>query len=175
MPADHQRSISAKRRLCVPIVSALLLLGGCATGGAAHGPSTPDFSPLDPAQQALDKALAAQAGDFAPRTIDAARRRITIARDILYSAANQSRDLTDAENERVQQLVTGARLDAKAALSETQAKAVQTKIQELQARLNGDDSQSSSADDDQSSQGSSPTGLGPSAFGDQRNQTGVNQ
>lgn len=178
MPADHQSLTSARRWLIALVLASLLVvLGGCASSQALHGPSAPDFSPLAPAQQALSKALDAQAGDFAPRLVDAARRRITIARDILYSAADQSRPLNDREDDRVQQLVSAAQLDAKAALVKAQAGVVQSRITDLKGRLNQKDSAantSANANKDDS-RGGSPTGLGPSAYGDARNQSGVSQ
>lgn len=178
MPADHQSLISARRWLIAPVLASLLLvLGGCASSQAMHGPSAPDFSPIAPAQQALNKALDAQAGDLAPRSVDAARRRITIARDILYSAADQHRPLNDREDDRVQQLVSAAQLDAKAAQVQAQAQDVQSQIADVKGRLgqnNGAASGAANTNADQSS-GGSPTGLGPSAYGDARNNSGVSQ
>ncbi|MDA3922425.1 MAG: hypothetical protein PF501_17355 [Salinisphaera sp.] len=166
----------------MPLIVLLLAaaLGGCATD-AVRGPATPDLSALKPAQQALNKALAANAGDFAPRTVDASRRRITIARDIVYSAARQDRSLTASENDRVQKLVDAARLDARAALVETQAKAVQTKLAELQqpagGSVNGAAKTSHSSNQALSNQnrGADSSALGLSAFGEQRNATGARQ
>jgi|GEM_PF-1436582 len=180
MPADHQRSSSVCRAMSLraALLAVLLMtvaLGGCASfRSGTDGPVAPDLSSLDPAQQALATAIDAQASDFAPRSIDASRRRITVARDILYTAAEQGRPLTDNENKRVDQLVYGAKLDAKAALVETQAKAVQAKIAQLQQQANGSDSSTAPASGPQNADSSS-TGLGLSAFGDARNKTGASQ
>ncbi|WP_353218916.1 hypothetical protein [Salinisphaera sp. S4-8] len=111
-----------------------------ASGCASHtmiAPSAPDESALAPAEQALAKARAADADEFAPRTVDAARRRIAVARDILFGAARADRALTDKERARVEALVEAAELDARAALAQTQATAVQTKLAQLQAELDG--------------------------------------
>ncbi len=122
------------RRTCAVAVIVLLsasgLLAGCAASNV-KAPTAPDESVLQPAEQALAKARAAQADAFAPRAVDASRRRIATARDILYGAARARRPLTDQENDRVDQLVAAAELDARSALVETQAKAVQTKLDEL--------------------------------------------
>ena len=83
------------------------------------------------------KARAADADTFAPRAVDASRRRISTARDILYSAARANRELSDTERDRVEALVAAAELDARSALTQTQAKAVQTKLAELQGQLDG--------------------------------------
>lgn len=178
MPADHQSLTSARRRLIALILAVLLVLvGGCASNTDLQGPTAPDLSPITPAQQALNKALDAQAGDFAPRTVDAARRRITIARDILYSAAHQNRSLNKIEDSRVQQLVSAAQLDAKAALVEAQAKAVQSRLADVKGSADqnaGSANSAGHANTDESS-GGAPTGLGPSAYGDARNQSGVSQ
>lgn len=115
---------------------AIVWLVGCA-GPAFVTPDAPDVSVLAPAEQALAKARAADADTFAPRVVDAARRRIATARDILYGAARANRELTDTEHDRVDRLVAAARLDARSALVQTQARAVQTKLAELQGRLGG--------------------------------------
>ncbi|MES1925935.1 hypothetical protein [Salinisphaera sp. T31B1] len=111
---------------------AIVVLAGCASAPTG-APSAPDESVLQPAEQALAKARAAQADTFAPRAVDAARRRIATARDILYTAALARRPLTDEESGRVDQLVDAAELDARSALVETQAKAVETKLDELRS------------------------------------------
>lgn len=170
MPANQALIPHLRWLLVLMLVSVLV---GCASGRAGK-PATPDLSALDPAQQALDKALSANAGDFAPRSIDAARRRITVARDILYDAARQDRSPTAREKERVHQLVDAAGLDARAALVETQAKAVQVKLAELQAPSKtpkGGPAASSRAP----TGGSGASGLGLSVSGERRNETGVSQ
>lgn len=121
-------------RLCL-ILFVLLGMAGCA-GAPSARPAAPDLSALTPAEQALAQARAAHAADFAPRALDAARRRIALARDIIYGAAKQRRDLTPLERERVTQLVQAAELDARSALVQTQAKAVITKLAELRRALN---------------------------------------
>ncbi|GAB3674833.1 hypothetical protein GCM10028792_11970 [Salinisphaera aquimarina] len=109
---------------------------GCA-GGAIKAPSAPDESVLAPAEQALAKARAAQADTFAPRVVDASRRRIATARDILYDAARARRPLNNGEKSRVDRLVAAAELDARSALVQTQAKAVQSKLGELRGQSGG--------------------------------------
>lgn len=121
-------------RLCL-IALVLLGIAGCA-GAPSARPAAPDLSALAPAERAFAQARAAHAGQFAPRALDAARRRITTARDILYRAAGQRRSLTEVERERVAQLVQAAELDARSALVQTQAKAVMAKLGELRGALN---------------------------------------
>lgn len=131
MPANRVNPKSIV--LALTVSAALLILGGCAGQGHKQ-PVAPDDSVLAPAQQALDKARAAHADDFAPRAVDAARRRIATARDILYTAARAGRQPNDTEQARVDQLVEAARLDARSALNQTQARAVAAKIEELQGQ-----------------------------------------
>lgn len=135
---------------------AAIAAAGCATQRGAQ-PDMPDQSVLDPATQALDKAMAAHADKFAPRIVDSARRRITVARDILFKAAEAHRSPTDTEHDRVQTLVDQARLDAKAALIKTQAGAVHRQIGQL--RDSGDDEQNAN-DTGPSSNGSTSGGPG---------------
>lgn len=114
----------------------LILAAGCA-GHSVKPPNAPNESVLAPAEQALAKARDADADTFAPRVVDASRRRIATARDILYSAARRNRPLNETEQERVDQLVAAAELDARSALVQTQAKAVKVKLAELQQQLGG--------------------------------------
>ncbi len=115
------------------LVVAVVALSGCVSdGNRGERPAVPDQSVLEPATQALDKAVRANAEDFAPRAVDSARRRITLARDILFAAARADRDLKPAERERIDVLVAQARLDAREALVETQAKAVNKQLGQLQ-------------------------------------------
>jgi|AntDeeMinimDraft_5_1070356.scaffolds.fasta_scaffold03902_4 hypothetical protein len=115
---------------------ALVWITGCA-GHAFAPPSAPDDSVLAPAEKALAKARAAEADTFAPRAVDASRRRIATARDILFDAARSQRELTAEEQDRIDKLIAAARLDARSALVQTQAGAVQTKLAELQGQLDG--------------------------------------
>lgn len=112
----------------------VLAVAGCA-GTAEHQAIEPDMSVLEPAQQMLAKARAAHVEQFAPQALDAARRRLALARDIIYLAARQGRQLSDAEHTRVTQLVEAARLDAQLALVKTQALAVGVKLKQLQQVL----------------------------------------
>lgn len=123
----HSRALAA---LLIALSAALV---GCA-GSSVKPPSVPDDSALQPAEQALAEARAAQADTFAPRSVDASRRRIATARDILFSAARARRPLSEREQSRVDQLVTAAQLDARSALVETQARAVQAKLEQLQSQ-----------------------------------------
>ncbi|WP_423821610.1 hypothetical protein V5738_14850 [Salinisphaera sp. SPP-AMP-43] len=162
-------------RMCRRLIVGLAIVGaivmsGCASQRAAR-PDLPDDSVLDPATQALDKAVAAHADQFAPRIVDSARRHLTVARDILFSAAEVDRPLTDAEDDRIQTLVEQARLDARAALVKTQAGAVGQKLDQLQGR--GSDQNSSAAGGASSSLGGarqqrsglSPLGSGNNTLG----------
>lgn len=154
------------RRLIVGLaIVGILAMSGCASQRATR-PDLPDDSMLDPATQALDKAVAAHADDFAPRIVDSARRHLTVARDILFSAAETDRSLTDAENDRIQTLVEQARLDARAALVKTQAGAVAQKLDQLQGQSN--DQGSGAAGSPASSLGGArqqPAGLSPLGSG----------
>lgn len=162
MSASHHRWF--RSLIAGAAITAAIAGAGCATQRGAQ-PEVPDQSVLDPANQALDKAVSAHAEQFAPLIVDSARRRITIARDILFNAAEADRKPTPAENDRVQTLVDQARLDAKAALIKTQAGAVQTQLQQLQGGT-GDDGPGSNAGGASSSSalGGGP-GLGISSFG----------
>ncbi len=121
-------------RLCL-IVLAVLAATGCANAPPAR-PAAPDVSALEPAEQALARARQVNAEQFAPRPLDAARRRIATARDIIYQAAKARRPLNDVERERVEQLVNAAELDAQSALVQTQARAVMAKLAQLQREMN---------------------------------------
>lgn len=126
--------LEAGWRRTLALLLLALVLAGCA-GNARKPPGAPEQAILAPAEQALAKARAAHADDFAPRTVDAARRRIATAREILFDAARRNHELSDTERERVQQLVAAAQLDARSALIQTQAGAVETKLAELKAAL----------------------------------------
>ncbi len=116
---------------------ALLVVGVTAcTGAPPARPATPNVAALEPAEQALARARQAHAERFAPQPLDAARRRIATARDIIYYAAKASRPLSDVERTRVEQLVAAAELDAQTALVQTQAKAVMAKLAQLQGESN---------------------------------------
>lgn len=120
-------------RLCCMLLLALAITG-CA--GSPPKPAVePDKALLQPAEQAIQKAVAAHVEHFAPRALDDARGRLALARDILYLAARQGRELNDDEHERVTGLVEGARLDARLALVKTQALAVGVKLKEMQGSL----------------------------------------
>ena len=137
MQASRPSSSCRLIRLVVALV-ALLVIAGCASrGGGATMPSAPDESVLAPAEQALAEARDAEADTFAPRVVDASRRRIATARDILFTAARDDRPLNDTERARVEQLVDAATLDARSVLAQTQARAVQAKLDELRADLGG--------------------------------------
>jgi|SRR5699024_3159872 len=124
-------------RLCC-----MLLLALAITGCASTSPQPaiePDNTVLQPAQQAIQKAVAAHVEHFAPRALDEARGRLALAQDILYLAAREGRELNDDEHQRVTGLVEGARLDARLARVKTQALAVGVKIKEMQADLGDED------------------------------------
>lgn len=129
MSASHHRWF--RHLIAGAVIAASTAGAGCASQRATQ-PQIPDQSVLDPATQALDKAVSAHADQFAPRIVDSARRRITVARDILFKAAESDRSLTQDQNDRIQTLVDQARLDARAALIKTQAGAVQHQIEQLQ-------------------------------------------
>lgn len=120
-------------RVCCMLLLALLV-AGCAS--QPRGPAIePNLSLLAPAKQALKQARSAHAEKFAPRALDAARRRLALARDVVYLAARQGRKLNEEESERVKDLVNAARLDARMALTKTQAIATGVKLQEMQHTL----------------------------------------
>ena len=129
MSASHHRWF--RHLVAGAAIAASAAGAGCASQRAVQ-PHVPDQSVLDPATQALHKAVSAHADQFAPRIVDSARRRITVARDILFKAAEDDRSLTSAEHDRIQSLVDQAKLDARAALVKTQAEAVQHQIGQLQ-------------------------------------------
>lgn len=117
-----------------------VLVAGCTNTPDYHA-IEPDLSLLAPAEQALAEAHDAHVEQFAPQALDAARRRVSLARDIIYLAARQGRELNDAEHERVTSLVQSARLDARLALVKTQASAVGVKLKQLQRALGNQRSQ----------------------------------
>lgn len=156
MSASHHRWF--RHLIAGAAIAASAAGAGCASQRAAQ-PHIPDQSVLNPATQALQKAVSVHADQFAPRIVDSARRRITVARDILFKAAESDRSLTPAENDRVQKLVDQARLDARAALVKTQAGAVQSQIGQLQDSKDNNSGTSTSA--------SGPTGGGDTNGGQQ--------
>ncbi|MGN8160671.1 hypothetical protein ACS8Y6_13845 [Salinisphaera sp. RV14] len=135
MSASHHRWF--RHLIAGAAIAASAAGAGCASQRAVQ-PHMPDQSVLDPATQALHKAVSVHADQFAPRIVDSARRRITVARDILFKAAENDRSLTPAEHDRIQTLVQQARLDARAALVKTQAGAVQNQISQLQGNSSSD-------------------------------------
>ncbi|MES1937676.1 hypothetical protein [Salinisphaera hydrothermalis] len=167
MSASHHRWF--RHLIAGAAIAASAAGAGCASQRAVQ-PHVPDQSVLDPATQALDKAVSAHAGQFAPRIVDSARRRITVARDILFKAAEDDRSLTSAEHDRIQTLVDQAKLDARAALIKTQAEAVQHQIGELQGNSDNGSGSTGGADSGQSSGLGAPsagqgTGLGNPTVG----------
>lgn len=133
MPVGPNRSLCRAYRVAVLVlfVGLALASAGCASDRVAANPTPPDQSVLDPATQALDKAVQAHADQFAPQSVAAARRRITLARDVLFTAAREGRPVTSAEQDDIDALVDSARLDAREALIETQAKAVANQIERM--------------------------------------------
>lgn len=124
----------AVRLACLSLLA--LLVAGCASSPESMGPPIePNTSLLAPAQKALQEARAADAENFAPRALDAARRRLALARDIIYLAARQGRKLNNEEYERVTDLVKAARLDARLALVKTRALAAGVKLKKLKRIL----------------------------------------
>lgn len=170
MSASHHRWF--RSLIAAAAIAASAAGAGCA-GQRAAQPEIPDQSVLDPATQALDKAVSAHANQFAPRIVDSARRRITVARDILFKAAEQKRSPSDAEHDRVQSLVKQARLDAKAALIKTQAGAVESQIAQLQGA--GGSDQNGASGSGSASGEQQGAGLGLSSFGSGNNMLGGSQ
>ncbi|MDN5780877.1 MAG: hypothetical protein L0H23_02455, partial [Luteimonas sp.] len=115
-------------RLC-GILLFFALVAGCS--------STPEYQPIEPdtgllmaAEQALAEANTPQAEKFAPRALDWARQRLSLARDIVYIAAREGRALDDAERARVQRLVESAQLDARLAIIRSRALAASAELAE---------------------------------------------
>lgn len=123
----------------MPIVLLLTCLGlaaGCASNPEPMvAPQAPDESRLEPARAAIEEAVNAGAERLASGPLRDARQRLTAARALLYQAAGRGESLTEAQRERIDGLVQAATLDARYALSQTQAQAVQTKLEQLQAEL----------------------------------------
>lgn len=111
-------------------------LGACV--GASHRPAEPDESLLRPAQVLLKKADAAGASELAADTLREAYRRLNTARGLLYNAAVQGRSVNKREKQRIMRLVEEASVDARLALAQTQQEAVQRKLNEYQASVQGD-------------------------------------
>jgi outer membrane murein-binding lipoprotein Lpp len=127
MSASHQPG----RRGLIAALTTLLLVAGCASQPHAKQIHSPDLSALKPARQALHKAVSDHADQFAPSIVASARRRLTEARDILFSAAESGQPLTADQHDRIHTLVKQAQLDARAALAKTQAGAVEYQITRL--------------------------------------------
>lgn len=145
---NQAATLHARRRLCAAtlccVLFFLLLATGCAYIPGIDGEAQPDrqaeaiepdLSPLEPAEQALRDAQAENANDFSPRALDAARRRLTLARDIIYNAARQGRQPNAQERERIQDLVDAARLDVRLARVRNQALAVASQVDKLRDKL----------------------------------------
>lgn len=111
---------------------ACVTLAACATANVKP-PQPPDNSILARAEAMTDKAAAAGAAKFAPDALSAARRRLTVARMILYRKAGSS--IGEAERERLQRLAESAYLDARLALVRTQAGAVEYQRKQLAGDL----------------------------------------
>lgn len=113
---------------------ACVTLAACATTNVKP-PQPPDATILTKAEAMIDKAAAAGAAELAPDALSAARRRLTVARMIVYRKSGPV--FGEAERERVQRLVDAAYLDARLALIRTQSDAVARKRQQLATRLSG--------------------------------------
>lgn len=130
---------SARRGALPGLALALLssaMVAACIGGAAAPlEPIAPDARVLREAQTRLAKAEAAGAATFAPRVLREARRRLSTAQALLYRAAADGRGLSGAERVRVERLAAEAALDARLALTRTQAHAIERKLEELRSRL----------------------------------------
>ena len=136
MQASRPSSSCRLIRLVVALV-ALLVIAGVRAGAAAPRCRARRMRACWRPPSRLWPKRDAEADTFAPRVVDASRRRIATARDILFTAARDDRPLNDTERARVEQLVDAATLDARSALAQTQARAVQAKLDELRADLGG--------------------------------------
>jgi len=112
------------------------------TASACAGTSAPDRDPIDadlsalaPAEQALQELDSANARQAAPRALDAARRRLSLARDIIYAAALEGRRPDEAEQRRITNLVEGARLDARLARVRAQVHEVDDQLAQVRQEL----------------------------------------
>lgn len=120
-------------RLC-GILLIFALVAGCT--------STPEYQPIEPntalltaAQQALTAANSAAAQKYAPRALDRARQRISMARDIIYVAAREGRAINDTERERVNSLAASAQLDAQLAVVRSRALAAGAELADVRRAL----------------------------------------
>lgn len=117
------------------LAAGALLVAATVSGCASHGAENikiPDQSMLDPATEAMDEAVSSNADQLAPHIIGNARRRVAVARDILFEAARANRSLSPDDRERVEELVEQARLDARAALTKAQAEDVMRQLEQFQ-------------------------------------------
>lgn len=125
-----------RRMPIVLLLTCLGLVAGCASNPEPMvAPQAPDESRLESARAAIEEAAAAGAERLAPGPLRDARQRLTAARALLYQVAGEGQSLSDEQRTRIEGLVQAATLDARYALSQTQARAVQTKLDQLQAEL----------------------------------------
>ncbi|MDT0617601.1 DUF4398 domain-containing protein [Salinisphaera sp. P385] len=125
-----------RRMPIVLLLTCLGLVAGCASNPEPMvAPQAPDESRLASARAAIEEAAAAGAERLAPGPLRDARQRLTAARALLYQVAGEGQSLSDEQRTRIEGLVQAATLDARYALSQTQARAVQTKLDQLQAEL----------------------------------------
>lgn len=128
------------------ILLLVALVAGCAhTSESDTSAIEPDMSLLRPAKQALAQVNSDQVERFAPRALDSARQKISLADDIITMAARQGRELDDSEHMRVQALVDSAQLDVQQAVVQTRAEAAGTKLEQLQRLLQDNDQQAPAA------------------------------
>lgn len=111
-----------------------VILAACGSANVKP-PQAPDDAVLAEAEAMLVKAREAGANELAPEALRSARRRLTVARDILYDSTGRGRDLSKAEQQRVRQLGDAAYLDARLALVRTQVTAIRRKNEEFAAEL----------------------------------------
>ncbi len=123
------------RRLRSCTLALIVMLSAACVAEPVTRPMVPDESLLSDARSMLEQAREAGAAELAPEPLRQARRRLASARDTLYRAAAASRELDDAERQRVRRLADETYLDARLALARARATAVEQELAGLREKL----------------------------------------
>lgn len=101
----------------VPVSVCGLLVAGCA--------GAPSMDPVSPAETAVNRAIEAKAGEYAPLELRMAQENLDAAREAM----------NDEEYEEAQRLAEAARVDARLAEVKAQSETAREEAREIQATI----------------------------------------